>query len=526
MLLGDTILQTLKGYAEKIRRPVGIKLYGGLNAKRGELIEMLEKIAGISDLISFVHSQTDAPVREGLTFELIADGEPTGILFSGIPGGHEFNSFILALLQAGGHELKLDPAIQRQIKAIAEPLSFESVISLDCHVCPDVVQMFNQMALLNPLIRHEMIDGNLHQGLTEERKVQGVPAVFLDKKPFANGAVTISEILEKIGPDDQSPVEVAEGQPEACDVAIFGGGPAAVSAAIYLDRKGVDVVMIAEKVGGQLNDTMAIENLISVAETTGAKLTSELRQQLANQPVRVREELRVLSIDPGEPGGEKSLKLSTGEILKARTVILASGARWRELGVPGERENIGRGVAYCPHCDGPFFKGKHVTVVGGGNSGVEAALDLAGVAKSVTVVEFADTLKADQVLVERAQQTENVSILTGIATQEIHAGASGVTGMRLLRKDGNEEFEHATQGVFVQIGLVPNSQFLKGVVELSQYGEVVIGDRCETSVPGVFACGDVTTVPYKQIVVAMGEGPKAALSAFEYLLQMAPMSES
>jgi alkyl hydroperoxide reductase subunit F len=522
MILDESILQTVRAYAEKIQHPVGFKIYGGSHAKRGELSDMLEKVASVSENLSVQYSNTDASVREGLTFEITARGEPTGVLFSGIPGGHEFNSFILAMLQAGGHTIKLDEAVQRQIRAIDRHLSFESIISLDCHVCPDVVQTFNQMALLNPKIRHEMIDGGLHQSLTDERKVQGVPAVFLDKKPFANGAVSVTEILEKIGGAPASPPAASEGsEPENFDVAVIGGGPAAISAAIYTARKGLKVVLLAEKIGGQLNDTLGIENFISVAETTGPKLTGDLRGHLEAYPVRIREEIRVRDLGVRDDG-KKSLLLSTGETLQASTVIVATGARWRELGVPGEKENVGRGVAYCPHCDGPFFKGKNVTVVGGGNSGVEAALDLAGIAKSVTVLEFLDEFKADRVLLEKLEATANVSSMTGIATESIEADDSGVTAMNLVRRASSEKFRHSTDGVFVQIGLVPNSAFVRDVIALSKYGEVLVNDRCETNVPGIFACGDVTDVPYKQIIIAMGEGAKAGLSAFEYLLKSVP----
>lgn len=522
MLLDDATLQTLRTYTAKIQHPVSFKLFGGTHPKRRELIEMLEQVASLSEQLTLEHSQTDASVREGLTFELLSKGVPTGVLFSGIPGGHEFNSFILATLQAGGHALKLDPAIQNQIRGIDQPLMFESIISLDCHVCPDVVQVFNQMALLNPNIRHEMVDGALHQNLVGERKVQGVPAIFLDKKPFASGAVTVTEILEKIGAAPVVPALPGGGSSDSCDVAIVGGGPAAISAAVYTARKGLDVVVLAEKVGGQLNDTQGIENFISSKSTTGAELTRDLREHLDAYPVRVREEIRVRSIELGEPSQSKRLALSTGEVLEAKTIIVATGARWRELGVPGEKENIGRGVAYCPHCDGPFFKGKDITVVGGGNSGVEAALDLAGIAKSVTVVEFADTFKADQVLLDKMDAAANIAGMTGIETKAIESNDSGVTGMQLVRRDTKEAFQHETDGVFVQIGLVPNTAFIKDTIQLTKYGEVAINDRCETNVPGVFACGDVTDVPYKQIIIAMGEGAKAGLSAFEYILKSTP----
>lgn len=523
MHLDDKILNTLREYAQKIQHPVQIKIYGGEHPKREKLLQFLQQVSSISDLIHVVHGKTDVAVREGLTFELMADEAKSGVLFSGIPGGHEFNSFILALLQVGGSPVKLDEGLQRQIKAIDEPLMFESIISLDCHVCPEVVQAFNQMAILNPNITHEMIDGALHQSLTEERKVQGVPTVFINKKPFASGAVTVTDILEKLGDVKRRVVEPAEdasGESTTYDVAIIGGGPAAVASAIYTARKGLNVVMVAEKIGGQLNDTQAIENFISSLATTGPKLTGDLRSHLGSYPIKVREELRVAKIDGAADQPGYSIGLSTGESIQATTVVLATGARWRELNVPGEKEYIGRGVAYCPHCDGPFFKGKDVTVVGGGNSGVEAALDLAGIAKSVTILEFADTCKADQILLDKVAAASNIRVLTGIATQEILASDGHVSGMRLQRLASNDVFEHATDGVFVQIGLVPNSQFVADFVEKNPFGEILVNDRCQTSREGIFAAGDVTNVPYKQIIVAMGEGAKAGLAAFEYLLKL------
>lgn len=307
------------------------------------------------------------------------------------------------------------------------------------------------------------------------------------------------------------------------DVAVIGGGPAAAASAIYIARKGLNIVMIAEKIGGQLNDTQAIENFISTMAITGPKLTGNLRSHIEAYQIQVREKIRVSSIDSDEGSTIHKLKLPTGETLAARSVIIATGAHWRELNVPGEKENIGRGVAYCPHCDGPFFKGKNVTVVGGGNSGFEAALDLAGIAKSVTILEFANTCKADQILVDKAESAPNIDILTGIATQEILSDKGRVSGMRLIRRETNEEFEHTTEGIFVQIGLVPNSKFLNNVIETNRFGEIIVNERCATNREGIFVCGDVTNVPYKQIIVAMGEGAKAGLSAFEYLLKASPV---
>lgn len=528
MQLDPQILNTLRDYAQKITHPVQFKVYGGDHPKREALLRFLEQVSSVSNLLSVVHGKTEVAVREGLTFELLADGVKSGILFSGIPGGHEFNSFVLALLQVGGNGVKLDEGLQRQIQAIDEPLMFESIISLDCHVCPEVVQTFNQMSVLNPKISHEMIDGALHQSLTQERKVQGVPTVFLDKKPFAHGSVSMADILAKLTRVKRKPVDLdmaPTAEDVTYDVGVIGGGPAAVAAAIYTARKGLKVIMVAEKIGGQLNDTQAIENFISARSTTGSKLTGDLRSHLSTYPIMVREELRVSTIARQTNRAVHHVQLSTGETIKTRTLILATGARWRELNVPGEKENIGSGVAYCPHCDGPFFKNKKVTVVGGGNSGIEAALDLAGIAQSVTVLEYADACKADQILLDKVTAMPNLSVMTGIATQEIITTSGKVSGMRLQRRASDEVFEHSTDGIFVQIGLVPNSQFVGDLVEKNKFGEIVVNERCQTSSKGIFACGDVTNVPFKQIIIAMGEGAKAGLSAFEYLLKAPTLAD-
>lgn len=521
MNLSPQIIDTLKAYSEKLTRSVQIKLFDGNHSKRPELIDMLRQVDSISDKISFTHSETGFNVREGLTFEIIADGKSSGIRFSGIPGGHEFNSFVLAFLQAGGIPVKLDEGLIKQVAAIDSELSFEVFVSLDCHNCPDVVQTLNQFSVINPLISCEMIDGATHKKLAEKMNVQGVPTVFLNRKPFSSGQITATQIMDKLAShiaikEVQTPVDDT-----LYDVAVIGGGPAAAAAAIYTARKGLSVLMLAEKMGGQVADTMGIENLIGVTKTTGPELTKNLRAHVEAYPVKIREEVRVDGL--AKPGSSSNweLILSTKETIRSKTVVVATGAKWRELGVPGEKENIGKGVAYCPHCDGPFFKGKDVVVVGGGNSGVEAALDLSSIVKSVTVVEFLDTLKADQVLVDQLQSTANARVITGTATESIESNGGTVTAMKLKNRASGEITLHKTDGVFVQIGLAPNSSFLKEAIETNRYGEIVINSRCETDQPGVFAAGDVTTVPYKQIVVSMGEGAKAGLAAFEYLLKSA-----
>jgi alkyl hydroperoxide reductase subunit F len=516
IMLTQDILNALKGYAANMQKTVTFVLQTGEHSKREELKKFLSDVAGISDKIQLEERDTNGVLRSSVSFLLEADGEDTGIRFSGIPGGHEFNSFVLAMLHASGTPLKVDDSVQGIVKGVKEELNFEVFISLSCHNCPDVVQALNQFALLNPNITSEMIDGGLYQSLVSERDIQGVPSVYLNGELFANGKVDASTLIDKLLERDPSLKQANAGQSLPLqDVTVIGGGPAGVSSAIYSARKGLKVTVIADRFGGQVKDTMGIENLISVPKTTGPELVGNLAEHMKDYDITLKEHVRVESI---EKGNIKTLTLSSGEQIKTKTIIVATGARWRELGVPGEKENIGNGVAYCPHCDGPFFKGKDVAVIGGGNSGIEAALDLAGIVKSVTVFEFMPTLKADQVLINQAEKRENVTIIKNAATKQIVADNGKVTAIEYQDRATDEVHSLPLAGVFVQIGLVPNSQFMKGVVELTQHGEIVVDNKCKTSEPGIFAAGDVTTVPYKQIVISMGEGAKASLSAFEYLL--------
>ena len=516
IMLTQDILNALKGYAANMQKTVTFVLQTGEHSKREELKKFLSDVAGISDKIQLEERDTNGVLRSSVSFLLEADGEDTGIRFSGIPGGHEFNSFVLAMLHASGTPLKVDDSVQGIVKGVKEELNFEVFISLSCHNCPDVVQALNQFALLNPNITSEMIDGGLYQSLVSERDIQGVPSVYLNGELFANGKVDASTLIDKLLERDPSLKQANAGQSLPLqDVTVIGGGPAGVSSAIYSARKGLKVTVIADRFGGQVKDTMGIENLISVPKTTGPELVGNLAEHMKDYDITLKEHVRVESI---EKGNIKTLTLSSGEQIKTKTIIVATGARWRELGVPGEKENVGNGVAYCPHCDGPFFKGKDVAVIGGGNSGIEAALDLAGIVKSVTVFEFMPTLKADQVLINQAEKRENVTIIKNAATKQIVADNGKVTAIEYQDRATDEVHSLPLAGVFVQIGLVPNSQFMKGVVELTQHGEIVVDNKCKTSEPGIFAAGDVTTVPYKQIVISMGEGAKASLSAFEYLL--------
>ena len=523
-MLSKDILEALKGYAKSMQSPVRFVVQTGEHPKRAELVAFLGGIASVSELISLEERDCGETLRSPISFLIEADGRDTGIRFSGIPGGHEFNSLILAILQASGTALKLDKSLMAIVANVTETLRFEVFISLSCHNCPDVVQALNQFALLNPNITTEMIDGGLFQDLIAARDIQGVPSVYLNGELFGNGKIDAAGLIDRLIERDPSIRQI--GQTESLplqDVTIVGGGPAGVSAAIYSARKGLKVTVVADRFGGQVKDTMGIENLISVPKTTGPKVVDALKAHLGEHEITLREHLRVTAIENGDP---KVVKLSSGEEIRTRTVIVATGARWRELGVPGEKEHIGSGVAYCPHCDGPFFKGKDVAVVGGGNSGIEAALDLAGIVRSVTVLEFMPELKADKVLVDQAASRANIRILKNVATQRITAEGGKVDGLEYEDRATGESRRVELAGVFVQIGLVPNSQFVDGIVERNRFGEIVVDDKCRTSTEGIFACGDVTTVPYKQIVVSMGEGSKAALAAFEYLLKQRHGEES
>lgn len=521
-MLTTELLTALKSYTANMKNTVSLVLQTtGANEvehrSRKELVEFLTDFSSASDKIALVERDTGGELMSPISFSLEVEGKPSGIQFSGIPGGHEFNSLVLAVLRAAGTPIKLDESIANMISAVNKPLQFEVFVSLSCHNCPDVVQALNEFAQLNPMISCNMIDGGLFPEIIEKRNIQGVPSVYLNGEPFANGKIDTAQLLDKLV--ERHPEIKQSSQQKSLplqDVTVIGGGPAGVSAAIYSARKGLKVTLIADRMGGQVKDTVGIENLISVSKTTGSELTAALQTHMRDYDITLREHLRVEEV---VADNIKTLKLSSGELVNTKSLIVASGARWRELNVPGEKENVGKGVAYCPHCDGPFFKGKDVAVVGGGNSGIEAALDLAGIVKSVTVFEFMPELKADQVLVSKAEARDNITILRNVAVKEVLASGAKVSAIAYQDRTTGEVKELALSGIFVQIGLVPNSQFVKGVVDQTAHGEIKIDERGRTSQPGIFACGDVTTVPYKQIVIAMGEGAKASLAAFDYLLK-------
>jgi alkyl hydroperoxide reductase subunit F len=515
-MLTHEILQAVKGYTANMQKTVTFVLQTGEHSKRAELLTFLTDISKQSDHIHIQESDMAGVLRSPISFLMEAEGVDTGIRFSGIPSGHEFNSLILAILHASGTPLKLDDSVKNIIAGIDEELHFEVFISLSCHNCPDVVQSLNQFALLNPNISTEMIDGGHYKALIAERDIQGVPSVYLNGELFANGKVDTAQLIDKL---IQRAPPTAPSSDQASlplqDVTIIGGGPAGASAAIYSARKGLKVTLIADRIGGQLKDTMGIENFISVTKTTGPELSSALQSHMNDYEITFKEYLKVTDVVGGDI---KTVTLSSGEKISTKTLIIATGANWRELGVPGEKENVGNGVAYCPHCDGPFFKGKDVAVIGGGNSGIEAALDLASMVKSVNVFEFMPDLKADQILVDKAMAKPNITIHKNVATKEITATNGKVSAIEYIDRATNTEHSLKLDGIFVQIGLIPNSAFLGDLVEKTRFGEIVINEKCQTSEAGIYACGDVSTVPYKQIIISMGEGSKASLSSFEYLL--------
>ena len=497
-------------------KPVVVVLNIGEHEKRQELKAFIESITSTTDLISLTEKDLGDEARSAITFTIEVAGQPTGIFFSGIPSGHEFNSLVLAILQSGGVEIKLEEHLKETIANIKDKLTFETFVSLSCHNCPEIVQALNTFALLNQKISNEMIDGGLFQDTIFKKNIQGVPSVYLNGELFANGRVEISSLIEKLRNYSQE-VKVIKNEKEVIhDIVIIGGGPAGISAAIYASRKGLKVSVIAQNIGGQLRDTLGIKNFISVSETTGLELTKAIQEHMKDYDLNVREHVKVERV---EANSIKSVYLSTGEEIKGKSLVIATGANWKKLDIPGEQENIGNGVAYCPHCDGPFYKDKDVAVIGGGNSGLEAALDLSGIVKSVIIIEYLNEVKADQILIDQVSKRSNISILKNIQITEILARNGKVIGLKYQDRDTKESVKRDVTGVFVQIGLVPNSKFLDDIVELNKYGEIIIDARCNTSIEGVFACGDVTTVPYKQIISSMGEGSKAAITASEYLLK-------
>jgi alkyl hydroperoxide reductase subunit F len=520
IMLDANLKTQLKAYLEKVVAPIEIVASLDDSDKSREMRALLQDIAALSTRITLSERSGDG--ERVPSFSVNRVGSDMGIRFAGIPMGHEFTSLVLALLQAGGHPPKVEAEVLEQIRNLQGEYRFETYISLSCHNCPDIVQALNLMAVINPKVRHVMIDGALFQDEVTARQIMGVPAIFLNGEHFGQGRMGIEEILAKLdsGAAQREAAKIA--QKDVFDLLVVGGGPAGASAAIYSARKGIRTGVVAERFGGQVLDTLGIENFISVKETEGPKLAIALEQHVKAYEVDIMNLQRASALVPGDL---IEIKLESGASLKAKTVVLATGARWRQMNVPGEDQYRNRGVAYCPHCDGPLFKGKRVAVVGGGNSGVEAAIDLAGIVAHVTLLEYDSQLRADAVLQRKLHSLPNVTVITQAQTTEVTGDGSKVNGLRYTDRKTGEARSVELEGIFVQIGLLPNTDWLKGSVALSPRGEIEVDARGQTSVPGVFAAGDATTVPYKQIIIAMGEGSKAALGAFDHLIRTSAPAE-
>ena len=524
-MLDATMTQQLKTYLANLREPVELVASLGEDAKSVQTRELLEEIAQLHDLVSASFDGTDAR-KPSFVIRRASDAEKW-VRFAGLPMGHEFTSLVLALLWAGGHPPKVDADLLEQVRGLEGDFNFEMYFSLSCHNCPDVVQALTLMALENPRITATLIEGGTFQEEVDEREVMAVPATFLNGEPFYNGKMELAEILAKIDTGSEEKAAEKLSAKEPFEVLVVGGGPAGAATAIYTARKGFSTGIAAERFGGQLHDTLGIENLPGTPYTEGPKLAGELKRHVGEYDIDLMDLAKAVKLVPAkEEGGLHTVEFGNGASLKARSLILATGARWRNLGVPGEAEYRNKGVAYCPHCDGPLFKGKRIAVVGGGNSGVEAAIDLAKIVGHVTLIEYDDKLRADEVLQKKLRSMSNVDIVTSGQTTEITGKGGKVNGLVLKDRKSGEERRVELEGVFIQIGLVPNTEWLKDSgLELTKFGEIATDEEGRTSLPGVFGAGDVTDVPYKQIVVAMGEGSKAGLSAFDYLIRTEPVED-
>jgi alkyl hydroperoxide reductase subunit F len=520
-MLEDSLKAQLKAYLVNLRQP--IELVASLDAgpKSQEMLALLTDIVAQSDRVTLRQDGTDSRKPSFAIAPLDAQAR---VQFAGLPMGHEFTSLVLALLWSGGHPPKVEQGVIDQIVALEGDYRFETYFSLSCQNCPDVVQALTLMSVLNPRIQHVAIDGALFQGEVEARKIMAVPTVLLNGEPFAQGRMSLEQIVAKLDSGAEARAAEALSTKSEFDVLVVGGDPAGAAAAVYAARKGIRTGLMAERFGGQVLDTMGIENFISVPHTEGPKLVQGLEQYVKAYGVDIMTLQTAQALVPAStPGGLIEIKLASGVSLKSRSVILSTGARWRQMNVPGEETYRNRGVAYCPHCDGPLYKGKRVAVIGGGNSGVEAAIDLAGIVASVTLIEFDSQLRADAVLQRKLESLPNVTVITSTLTSEVHGDGDKVVALSYLDRQSDAVHRLELEGIFVQIGLVPNTEWLKGVVDLSPRGEIEIDGRGQTSVPGVFAAGDATTVPFKQIIIAAGDGSKAALSAFDYLIRLAPV---
>ena len=514
VMLDSTIKSQLKSYFERIVDPIVLTATVDESPNSAQMLELLNEVAEQSEKITI---KTDGQGKLAPSFTVAKENAAARITFAGLPMGHEMTSFILAILQASGYPPKVDAEMIERVRKLDGTFRFQTFISLSCHNCPDVVQALNLMAVVNPNIEHEMIDGALFPELVEQLQIMAVPTVLLNGEAFGQGRMGVEEIIAKL--DTSSPQKDAEklNAKDEFDVLIVGGGPAGSAAAIYAARKGIRTGIVAERFGGQVMDTLGIENFISVKETEGPKLAQALEEHVKTYEVDIMNLQRADALRKTDQGIE--VQLVNGAILKSKSVILSTGARWREMNVPGETQYRNKGVAYCPHCDGPLFKGKRVAVIGGGNSGVEAAIDLAGLVSHVTLIEFDSQLRADAVLKAKLFSLPNVTVIVSALTKEVLGDGKKVNGLHFQDRTNNADHTIELEGIFVQIGLLPNTEWLKGTLDLSPRGEILVDNKGQTSLPGVFAAGDCTTVPYKQIIIAMGDGAKASLAAFDYLIR-------
>lgn len=515
-MLDANMIEQLKSVYKVLENDITLVVYQSKHENQKDLVELVEQIFSTSDNILLRESEEYSEVPK-LTIDY--KGQPTGITFLGVPGGHEFTSLVLAILNADGKGKLPDEGIIHRIKRLKGPIEVKTFISLTCENCPEVVQALNLMSLFKSDFKHTMVDGGLVQDEVKRLSIQGVPSVMNGDKLISSGKIGLVDLITKLekefGVEESQEIDPTKLDLGKFDVVVVGAGPGGASAAIYSARKGLKTAIIAERIGGQVQDTKGIENLISVKYTEGPQLAAQLLQHISAYDIKLLEHRRVKSVGKGDI---KKIELESGETLETKSLIVATGAKWRELGIPGEKEYLGRGVAFCPHCDGPYFKGKDIAVIGGGNSGVEAAIDLAGIVKSVTLFEFMPELKADKVLVDKLESLPNVRIIKNARTNRILGDNGKVTALEYEERSSGELRALELDGVFVQIGLVPNSGFMKGVVETNKFGEILVDEKCRTNVPGIYAAGDVTNVPYKQIIIAMGEGAKAGLSSFEDIM--------
>lgn len=515
-MLDANIIEQLKGVYKNLENEITLVVAQSGHEYQSELLDMVNSITSTSDKIFMTESSEKSEIPK---LTLLFNGKPSGITFLGVPGGHEFTSLVLAILNADGKGKLPDDTIIHRVKRLKGPVNVRTFISLECENCPEVVQALNLFSLFKGDFTHTMIDGGLVQDEVKRLGIQGVPSVMNGDKLISSGKTGLVDLLAKLekefGVDESIQRDEKDLDLGTFDVVVVGAGPGGASAAIYSARKGLKTAIIAERVGGQVQDTKGIENLISVKYTEGPQLAAQLLTHIRDYDIKILEHRRVRNVISGE---RKRLELESGEHLETKSLIVATGAKWRELGIPGEKEYLGRGVAFCPHCDGPYFKGKDIAVIGGGNSGVEAAIDLAGIVKSVTLFEFMPELKADRVLVNKLESLPNVKIIKNARTNRVIGDNGKVTALEYEERSSGELKSVDLEGVFVQIGLVPNSSFMKGVVEMNKFGEILVDEKCRTNVQGIYAAGDVTNVPYKQIIIAMGEGAKAGLTSFEDIM--------